>query len=182
MVSAFRDRCSFLGYPTFCSQSRTAEPLGSRARSLSFLWRLVGIGGKVAFGDLLAYSARKFALAAYGDDLRVKCAEPNVFVLLCVQDSCARGGPAVLVMRSSTGQADKEYAWFTISDFSARRLSQYYAVRTRAACGFKAFSPISVNLASAFFSSSSVCCSNDAASERPKWRAKAANDPYVAIS
>src|ERR1700756_5683634 len=52
-----------------------------------------------------------------------------------------------------------------------------YALCCLAARGLRSVSPICVSVASAFFSSSSVCSSREAASASPKCRAKAASDP-----
>jgi len=85
------------------------------------------IGGKVAFPHLLPYTASKFALVGYSEGLRAELAKYNVFVTTVCPGLMRTGSPR---NAQFTGQAEKEYAWFVISDslplasISARRAAR----------------------------------------------------------
>lgn len=71
---------------------------------------------------------------------------------------------------------EKATPWVDVAFCKYGRFS-YAARRSWVALGLMAVSPICVSLASAAFSSLSVCCSRAAASRCPSCRAKASSDP-----
>ncbi len=74
---------------------------------------IASIGGKIAFPHLLPYSASKFALVGYSEGLRAELAKHNVFVTTVCPGLMRTGSPRNALF---TGQNEKEYAWFVISD------------------------------------------------------------------
>ena len=74
---------------------------------------ITSIGGKVAFPHLLPYTASKFAFVGYSEGLRAELAKYHVFVTTVCPGLMRTGSPR---KAEFTGQPEKEYAWFTISD------------------------------------------------------------------
>lgn len=74
---------------------------------------IASIGRKVAFPHLLPYSTSKFALVGYGEGPRAELAKHRVFVTTVCPGLMRTGSPRNALF---TGQAEKEYAWFAISD------------------------------------------------------------------
>ncbi|MBV9886753.1 MAG: SDR family oxidoreductase [Acidobacteria bacterium] len=92
----------------------TNAVLGSmKANRFGRVVNITSIGGKVAFPHLLPYSASKFALVGYSEGLRVELAKHRVFVTTVCPGLMRTGSPRNAFF---TGQTEKEYAWFTISD------------------------------------------------------------------
>jgi short-subunit dehydrogenase len=84
-----------------------------RRRRFGRIVNITSIGGKIAFPHLLPYAASKFALVGYSEGLRAELAQHNVFVTTVCPGLMRTGSPR---NADFTGQAIKEYAWFTISD------------------------------------------------------------------
>lgn len=74
---------------------------------------VASIAGKIAFPHLLPYSTSKFALVGYSEGLRSELANHNVLVTTVCPGLMRTGSPRHAYF---TGQAEKEYAWFKISD------------------------------------------------------------------
>ena len=74
---------------------------------------ITSIGGKVAFPHLLPYTASKFAFVGYSEGLRAELAKHRVYVTTVCPGLIRTGSPR---NAEFTGQPEKEYAWFTISD------------------------------------------------------------------
>ena len=74
---------------------------------------IASIGGKVAFPHLLPYSTSKFALVGYSEGLRAELTKYNVLVTTVCPGLMRTGSPR---NADFTGQPEKEYAWFAISD------------------------------------------------------------------
>lgn len=71
------------------------------------------IGGKIAVPHLLPYTAGKFALAGFSQGLRAEVARYGVKVTTVFPGLMRTGSPPNALFK---GQAEKEYAWFAISD------------------------------------------------------------------
>jgi len=84
-----------------------------RARRFGRIVNIASIGGKIAFPHLLPYSASKFALVGYSQGLRVEMLKYNVLVTTVCPGLMRTGSPR---NADFTGQNEKEYAWFKISD------------------------------------------------------------------
>jgi NAD(P)-dependent dehydrogenase (short-subunit alcohol dehydrogenase family) len=84
-----------------------------KSRRFGRIVNVSSIGGKVAFPHLLPYSVSKFALVGYSEGLRTELAKSNVFVTTVCPGLMRTGSPR---NATTTGQHEKEYAWFTISD------------------------------------------------------------------
>jgi NAD(P)-dependent dehydrogenase (short-subunit alcohol dehydrogenase family) len=84
-----------------------------RARRFGRIVNIASIGGKLAFPHLLPYSASKFALVGYSQGLRVEMLKHNVFVTTVCPGLMRTGSPR---NADFSGQNEKEYAWFKISD------------------------------------------------------------------
>lgn len=74
---------------------------------------IASIGGKIAFPHLLPYSTSKFALVGYSEGLRAELTKHNVYVTTVCPGLMRTGSPRNALF---TGQNEKEYAWFAISD------------------------------------------------------------------
>jgi len=74
---------------------------------------IASIGGKIAFPHLLPYSTSKFALVGFSQGLRAELAKDNVFVTTVCPGLMRTGSPR---NADFSGQPEKEYAWFSISD------------------------------------------------------------------
>jgi NAD(P)-dependent dehydrogenase (short-subunit alcohol dehydrogenase family) len=74
---------------------------------------VTSIGGKIAFPHLLPYSTSKFAFVGYSEGLRAELAKHNILVTTVCPGLMRTGSPRHALF---TGQAEKEYAWFAISD------------------------------------------------------------------
>jgi len=84
-----------------------------KAKRFGRIVNVASIGGKIAFPHLLPYSTSKFALVGYSEGLRAELAKENVFVTTVCPGLMRTGSPRNALV---TGQAEKEYAWFAISD------------------------------------------------------------------
>ena len=84
-----------------------------RARRFGRIVNIASIGGKIAFPHLLPYSASKFALVGYSQGLRIEMLKYNVLVTTVCPGLMRTGSPR---NADFTGQTEKEYAWFKISD------------------------------------------------------------------
>jgi NAD(P)-dependent dehydrogenase (short-subunit alcohol dehydrogenase family) len=84
-----------------------------KAKRFGRIVNITSIGGKIAFPHLLPYSTSKFAIVGYSEGLRVELAKHNVFVTTVCPGLMRTGSPRNALF---TGQTEKEYAWFTISD------------------------------------------------------------------
>jgi NAD(P)-dependent dehydrogenase (short-subunit alcohol dehydrogenase family) len=84
-----------------------------RAKKFGRIVNIASIGGKIAFPHLLPYSTSKFALVGYSEGLRAELAKHNVFVTTVCPGLMRTGSPRNALF---TGQTEKEYAWFAISD------------------------------------------------------------------
>jgi NAD(P)-dependent dehydrogenase (short-subunit alcohol dehydrogenase family) len=82
-------------------------------RQFGRIINIASIGGKVAFPHLLPYTASKFALVGYSEGLRAELTQHNVFVTTVCPGLMRTGSPR---NADFTGQPEKEYAWFAISD------------------------------------------------------------------
>lgn len=110
-TEAFEDamRTNFWGPFNIISEILPAMMERRRGRIVN----IASIGGKIPFPHLLPYSTSKFALVGYSEGLRAELAKHNVFVTTVCPGLMRTGSPRNAVF---TGQAEKEYAWFTISD------------------------------------------------------------------
>jgi short-subunit dehydrogenase len=84
-----------------------------KAKKFGRIVNIASIGGKIAFPHLLPYSTSKFALVGYSEGLRAELAKHNVFVTTVCPGLMRTGSPRNALF---TGQPEKEYAWFAISD------------------------------------------------------------------
>jgi len=84
-----------------------------KRRRFGRIVNIASIGGKVAFPHLLPYSTSKFALVGYSEGLRAELAKYNVLVTTVCPGLMRTGSPR---NADFTGQPEKEYAWFAISD------------------------------------------------------------------
>jgi NAD(P)-dependent dehydrogenase (short-subunit alcohol dehydrogenase family) len=84
-----------------------------KTRRAGRIVNIASIGGKIAFPHLLPYSTSKFALVGYSEGLRAELAKYNVLVTTVCPGLMRTGSPRNAIF---TGQAEKEYAWFAISD------------------------------------------------------------------
>ena len=84
-----------------------------KQRRFGRIVNIASIGGKVAFPHMLPYSASKFALVGYSEGLRTELAKYNVYVTTVCPGLMRTGSPR---NADFTGQSEKEYAWFTLSD------------------------------------------------------------------
>jgi NAD(P)-dependent dehydrogenase (short-subunit alcohol dehydrogenase family) len=84
-----------------------------KAKKFGRIVNIASIGGKIAFPHLLPYSTSKFALVGYSEGLRAELAKHDVFVTTVCPGLMRTGSPRNALF---TGQAEKEYAWFAISD------------------------------------------------------------------
>jgi NAD(P)-dependent dehydrogenase (short-subunit alcohol dehydrogenase family) len=84
-----------------------------KARKFGRIVNIASIGGKIAVPHLLPYSTSKFALVGYSEGMRTELAKYDVFVTTVCPGLMRTGSPRNALF---TGQAEKEYAWFTISD------------------------------------------------------------------
>jgi NAD(P)-dependent dehydrogenase (short-subunit alcohol dehydrogenase family) len=87
------------------------EPM--QRRRFGRIVNITSIGGKVAFPHLLPYTASKFALVGYSEGLRAEMTRRNIFVTTVCPGLMRTGSPR---NADFTGQPEKEYAWFAISD------------------------------------------------------------------
>jgi NAD(P)-dependent dehydrogenase (short-subunit alcohol dehydrogenase family) len=74
---------------------------------------ITSIGGKVAFPHLLPYTASKFAFVGFSEGLRAELLKDNVFVTTVCPSLMRTGSPR---NANFTGQSEKEYTWFILSD------------------------------------------------------------------
>jgi short-subunit dehydrogenase len=84
-----------------------------RQRRSGRIVNIASIGGKLAFPHLLPYSVSKFALVGYSEGLRAELLKYNVFVTTVCPGLMRTGSPR---NADFTGDTEKEYAWFKISD------------------------------------------------------------------
>lgn len=84
-----------------------------KAKKFGRIVNIASIGGKIAFPHLLPYSTSKFALVGYSEGLRAELAKHDVFVTTVCPGLMRTGSPRNALF---TGQAEKEYVWFAISD------------------------------------------------------------------
>jgi len=84
-----------------------------KAKTFGRIVNITSIGGKVAFPHLLPYSTSKFALVGYSEGLRAELTKHRVFVTTVCPGLMRTGSPRNALF---TGQSEKEYAWFAISD------------------------------------------------------------------
>jgi short-subunit dehydrogenase len=74
---------------------------------------IASLGGKIAVPHLLPYSASKFALVGLSEGLRMELAKDNIRVTTVCPGLMRTGSPR---NADFTGQNEKEYSWFTVSD------------------------------------------------------------------
>lgn len=86
---------------------------GMKQRGGGRIVNIASVGGKVAFPHLLAYTASKFALVGYSQGLRAELAKDHILVTTVCPGLMRTGSPRNAVF---TGQNEKEYTWFTLSD------------------------------------------------------------------
>jgi NAD(P)-dependent dehydrogenase (short-subunit alcohol dehydrogenase family) len=84
-----------------------------KARRSGRIVNITSIGGKVAFPHLLPYTASKFALVGYSEGLRAELTKYKIYVTTVCPGLMRTGSPR---NANFTGQPQKEYAWFAISD------------------------------------------------------------------
>jgi NAD(P)-dependent dehydrogenase (short-subunit alcohol dehydrogenase family) len=84
-----------------------------KERRFGRIVNIASIGGKVAIPHMLPYSASKFALVGYSEGLRTELAKYNIYVTTVCPGLMRTGSPR---NADFTGQPEKEYAWFTLSD------------------------------------------------------------------
>jgi short-subunit dehydrogenase len=84
-----------------------------KAKKFGRIVNVASIGGKIAFPHLLPYSTSKFALVGYSEGLRTELVKHNVFVTTVCPGLMRTGSPRNAWF---TGQSEREYAWFIISD------------------------------------------------------------------
>lgn len=84
-----------------------------RNRRSGRIVNIASIGGKLAFPHLLPYSVSKFALVGYSEGLRAELLKYNIFVTTVCPGLMRTGSPR---NADFTGDTEKEYAWFKISD------------------------------------------------------------------
>jgi NAD(P)-dependent dehydrogenase (short-subunit alcohol dehydrogenase family) len=84
-----------------------------KAKKFGRIVNIASIGGKIAFPHLLPYSTSKFALVGYSEGLRAELTKYSIFVTTVCPGLMRTGSPRNALF---TGQAEKEYAWFAISD------------------------------------------------------------------
>jgi NAD(P)-dependent dehydrogenase (short-subunit alcohol dehydrogenase family) len=84
-----------------------------KAKKFGRIVNIASIGGKIAFPHLLPYSTSKFALVGYSEGLRAELAKHNILVTTVCPGLMRTGSPRNALF---TGEAEKEYAWFAISD------------------------------------------------------------------
>jgi NAD(P)-dependent dehydrogenase (short-subunit alcohol dehydrogenase family) len=84
-----------------------------KAKKFGRIVNVASIGGKIAFPHLLPYSTSKFALVGYSEGLRAELVKHDVFVTTVCPGLMRTGSPRNAFF---TGQSEKEYVWFTISD------------------------------------------------------------------
>lgn len=84
-----------------------------RERRSGRIVNVASIGGKLAFPHLLPYSTSKFALVGYSQGLRIEMLKHNVLVTTVCPGLMRTGSPR---NADFTGQNEREYAWFKISD------------------------------------------------------------------
>jgi NAD(P)-dependent dehydrogenase (short-subunit alcohol dehydrogenase family) len=86
---------------------------GMRARKRGRIVLVSSIGGKIAVPHLLPYSVSKFALSGYGEGLHAELARHGIWVTTVTPGLMRTGSPRNADFK---GRAEREYAWFTVSD------------------------------------------------------------------
>ncbi len=86
---------------------------GMKNRKQGRIVNIASLGGKIAVPHLLPYSASKFALVGLSEGLRMELAKDGVRVTTVCPGLMRTGSPR---NADFTGQNEKEYAWFTVSD------------------------------------------------------------------
>jgi NAD(P)-dependent dehydrogenase (short-subunit alcohol dehydrogenase family) len=110
-VPAFEDvmRTNFWG-AAYAVQA-VSEPMKRRRRGR--IVNIASVGGKCAFPHLLPYTASKFALVGYSQGLRAELAKHGILVTTVCPGLIRTGSPR---NADFTGQHQREYEWFAISD------------------------------------------------------------------
>jgi short-subunit dehydrogenase len=86
---------------------------GMKQRKQGRIVNIASLGGKIAVPHLLPYSASKFALVGLSEGLRMELAKDGIRVTTVCPGLMRTGSPR---NADFTGQNEKEYSWFTISD------------------------------------------------------------------
>ena len=102
-------RTHFHGPRYFCE----AVLPGMRERRRGRIVNIASIGGRVNLPHGLPYSASKFALVGYSEGLGIEVAKDGISVTTVCPGTLRTGSPLNATFK---GQAEKEYAWFAISD------------------------------------------------------------------
>jgi short-subunit dehydrogenase len=84
-----------------------------KQRKQGRILNIASLGGKIAVPHLLPYSASKFALVGLSEGLRMELAKDNIRVTTVCPGLMRTGSPR---NADFTGQNEKEYSWFTVSD------------------------------------------------------------------
>lgn len=86
---------------------------GMKQRKQGHIVNIASLGGKIAVPHLLPYSASKFALVGLSEGLRMELAKDGIRVTTVCPGLLRTGSPR---NADFTGQNEKEYSWFTVSD------------------------------------------------------------------
>jgi len=86
---------------------------GMKQRQQGRIVNIASLGGKIAVPHLLPYSASKFALVGLSEGLRMELAKDGILVTTVCPGLMRTGSPR---NADFTGQNEKEYSWFTVSD------------------------------------------------------------------
>jgi short-subunit dehydrogenase len=86
---------------------------GMKRRQQGRILNIASLGGKIAVPHLLPYSASKFALVGLSEGLRMELVKDGILVTTVCPGLMRTGSPR---NADFTGQNEKEYSWFTVSD------------------------------------------------------------------
>lgn len=110
-TAAFEDAMQTHFWGPYYATNAVVGPM--KAKKFGRIVNVASIAGKIALPHLLPYSASKFALVGYSEGLRAELAKHDVFVTTVCPGLMRTGSPHNAL---ATGQTEKEYAWFMISD------------------------------------------------------------------